>query len=52
MMKNIFTLMALIGALFTVSAASATPATDTLFAKYRASGATGFSMEQGQKNWI
>ena len=50
-MKNRFTFLALIGALFTASAASATPATDTLFARYKAAGAAGFSAERGQKDW-
>ena len=51
MMKKLFAAMALIGALFAASAASATPATNTLFAQYQAAGATGFSAERGQKDW-
>jgi cytochrome c553 len=50
-MKYIFTLMALFGALCTASAASATPATHALFAKYKAAGAGSFSADRGQKLW-
>jgi hypothetical protein len=50
-MKKLFTFMVLVGALFTASAASATPATHTLFAKYKAAGAAGFSAERGRKIW-
>jgi hypothetical protein len=51
MMKSIFTLMALMVALFTATAASATPATDELFAKFKSEGAGSFSAEQGKKDW-
>jgi hypothetical protein len=50
-MKRIFTLVALIGALFMASAASATPASDELFAKFKSEGASGFDAERGGKNW-
>ncbi len=50
-MKNIFSFLALIGALFMIPTASATPATDSLLATYKAAGATGFSAQQGQKSW-
>jgi hypothetical protein len=50
-MNKLFTLMALVGALFMASAASATPASDELFAKFKAVGAGNFSAEQGKKNW-
>lgn len=50
-MKNIYTLMALIGALLMATAASATPASDELFARYKSEGASNFSAEHGKKNW-
>ena len=50
-MKRIFTLMTMAGALFLASAASATPATNELFAKYKSEGATSFNVEQGKKDW-
>lgn len=50
-MKRIYTLMALIGALFMAATAYATPATDELFARYKSEGATGFDAARGQKNW-
>jgi len=50
-MKKLNTLMVLIGALLMASAASATPATDELFARYKSEGATGFDAERGKKDW-
>jgi hypothetical protein len=50
-MKKLYTLMALIGALLMASAASATPATDELFARYKSEGATAFDAERGKKDW-
>ncbi len=50
-MKKLYMLMALIGALLVASAASATPATDELFARYKSEGAAGFDAERGKKNW-
>ena len=50
-MKQIYILMAMIGALLMASAASATPATDALFAQYKSEGATGFDAERGRKDW-
>ena len=50
-MKNLFTLMGLIAALFLATAAAATPAADELFARYKSEGATGFDVERGKKDW-
>jgi hypothetical protein len=50
-MKNVFTLMALMVAVCMATAASATPASDELFAKFKSEGASNFSVEQGKKNW-
>ncbi len=50
-MRKLYTLMVLAGALFAASAASATPATDELFARYKAEGASNFDAEHGKKNW-
>ena len=50
-MRQLFTLMALIVALFLSSAASATTATNELFARYKSEGATGFDAERGKKVW-
>jgi hypothetical protein len=50
-MKKLYTLIVLIGALLAASAASATPATDELFARYKSEGATGFDAEHGKKDW-
>jgi hypothetical protein len=50
-MKTLYTLMILIGALLMASAASATPATDALFARYKSGGASRFDAEHGKKNW-
>lgn len=50
-MKKLYTLMALIVTLLMASAASATPATDELFARYKSEGATGFDAEHGKKDW-
>ncbi len=50
-MKTIFTLTALLGSLLMASAASATPATDELFARYKSEGAASFDAGRGQKNW-
>jgi len=50
-MKRIYVLMTMIGALLITSAASASPATDTLFAQYKSEGATGFDAERGRKDW-
>jgi hypothetical protein len=37
--------------LLATSAAMATPATDELFARYKAQGASGFDAERGSNNW-
>lgn len=50
-MKNIFTLMMLLCGLLMAGAATATPASDELFAKYKSEGAGNFNAEQGKKNW-
>lgn len=50
-MKNVYISLALISALFAASAASATPATDELFAQYKTEGASGFDAARGQKYW-
>jgi hypothetical protein len=50
-MKRIFTLMTMAGALTMAFAASATPATNDLFAKYKSAGVSSFSAEQGKKDW-
>ena len=50
-MKNIYTLMVLIAALMVAPLASATPASDSLFASFKAEGATGFDAERGKKAW-
>ncbi|ADE11560.1 DUF1924 domain-containing protein [Sideroxydans lithotrophicus] len=50
-MKPLFTLMALIGTLVMASAASATPASDELFARYKSEGASGFDAERGKADW-
>lgn len=50
-MKKLYTAMLLLGALFAASAASATPATDEMFAKFKSEGATGFDAERGGKAW-
>ena len=50
-MKQLYILTALIGSLLVVSTASATPATDALFAQYKSEGATGFDAERGRKDW-
>ena len=50
-MKKLYVLMALMGALLIASAASATPATDELFARYKTEGATAFDAEHGKKDW-
>ena len=50
-MNKLFTLMAVIAALFMASAASATPASDELFAKFKAESGGNFSAEQGKKSW-
>ena len=50
-MKKLYTSMALLGALFIASTAGATPATDELFARYKADGASNFDGERGAKNW-
>lgn len=50
-MKNIYSFLALIGALFMASPVLATPATDSLLATYKAEGATDFSAQRGRKNW-
>ena len=50
-MKNMYTLMALIGALFMATTAAATPATDELFGRYKSEGAASFDAERGGKNW-
>lgn len=49
-MKKLYTLMVLIGALM-ASTASATPATDELFARYKSEGAPNFDAERGKKDW-
>jgi hypothetical protein len=50
-MKRIFILMTMAGVLTMATAASATPATNELFAKYKSAGATSFNAERGSKNW-
>ncbi len=50
-MKKLITLMVLSGSLLMASAASATPATDELFARYKSEGASGFDAERGKKDW-
>jgi hypothetical protein len=50
-MKNIFTLMVLAGALLMASAASATSASNELFARYKSEGASSFDAERGKKIW-
>ena len=50
-MKPLFKLMALIGALLVASAASATPASDELFARYKSEGASAFDAERGKADW-
>jgi hypothetical protein len=50
-MKPLFTLMALIGTLVMASAASATPASDELFARYKSEGASSFDAERGKADW-
>jgi Domain of unknown function (DUF1924) len=50
-MKQLCMVAGLIGGLLTVSAASASPATDDLFARYKSEGASSFSAEQGNKDW-
>ncbi len=50
-MIRIFTLTALLASLFMAGTASATPATDELFARYKSEGASGFDAGRGQKNW-
>ena len=50
-MKNICTLMVLLGGLLMAGAATATPAADKLFAKFKAERAGNFNAEQGKKNW-
>ena len=51
-MKQLYTLMALISALVMTSAASATPASDELFSRYKSEGAANFDAEHGKKNWV
>jgi cytochrome c553 len=50
-MKRTFTLITMVGALTMATAASATPAANELFAKYKSEGAANFSAEQGKKDW-
>lgn len=50
-MKNLYTMTALVAALFMASAASASTATDELYASYKAAGASSFDAERGSKNW-
>jgi cytochrome c553 len=50
-MNKLFTLLALVAALFMASAASATPASDEMFAKFKSEGAGNLNAEQGKKNW-
>jgi hypothetical protein len=50
-MKNICALMVLLGGLLMAGAATATPASDKLFAKYKTEGTGKFNAEQGKKNW-
>jgi len=49
--RYILTLTVLIGAMLTASAASATPATDELFARYKSEGASNFNAEHGMNDW-
>lgn len=51
-MKTLGTLMILAGTLLAATAASATPATDELFARYKSEGASGFDAERGKKDWL
>jgi hypothetical protein len=44
-------MLALVGALFAASTASATPASDEMFAKFKSEGAGNLNAEQGKKNW-
>ncbi len=50
-MNKLFTLLAMVAALFVTSTASATPASDEMFAKFKSEGAGSFNAEQGKKNW-
>ena len=50
-MKQFYILMVLIGTLLTASAASATPATDELFARYKSEGVSSFDAEHGKSDW-
>jgi cytochrome c553 len=50
-MKNIYALMALTAALAFSATASATPATDEMFAKFKSEGAASFDAERGAKAW-
>ena len=50
-MRQLFTLMALVVALLLSSSASATTASDELFARYKSEGASGFDAERGKKVW-
>lgn len=50
-MRRLYSSMASICLLLMASAASATPATDELFARYKSEGATGFDAEHGKKDW-
>lgn len=51
-MKPFATLMILAVTLLVATAASATPATDELFARYKSEGASGFDAEHGRKDWL
>lgn len=50
-MKRFYVLVTIVGAMLIASTASATPATDHLFAQYKSEGATGFDIERGKKDW-
>jgi Domain of unknown function (DUF1924) len=50
-MKQLYILTTLILTVFMSAAASATTATDELFARYKSEGASSFSAEQGKADW-
>lgn len=50
-MKNVYALMVMVAALSFSATASATPASDEMFAKFKAEGATSFDAARGGKAW-
>ena len=50
-MKQLYSMMVLVGALLAASTASATPATDELFSRYKSEGASNFDAEHGKSDW-